>query len=325
MYTLVTGATGTIGNAVARHLVDAGHRVRVLVRDRARAAAVLPEEVELTVGDITEPSTLPGAVDGVEVVFHAAGLPEQWFRDPAIFDRVNHLGTVNVLRAAQDGGVERVVHTSTMDVFAAGPDGSLREDRLDPEPKHTHYERSKQAADRAVQRVIDDGFDIVHTNPGSVYGPSPSNVGANQFFIRLCNGDAPLLPPGGMSVAEVDAVAAAHLAAAERGGTGERYLLADRYATMRELAEVTQQVAGLPKLPRVAPAWLLKTVANVSAPLARTFGFKPLIAPGELEFLLWEAKVDSSKAQRELGYEPVPLLEGVTRTIAHLRGAGLIA
>lgn len=324
MHALVTGATGTIGNAVARHLVAAGHRVRALVRDRDRASEVLPAEVELTRGDITEPATLPAAVDGVEVVFHAAGLPEQWFRDPGIFDRVNHLGAVNVLRAARDAGVERVVHTSTMDVFAAGPDGFLREDQLDPAPKHTHYERSKQAADRAVQRFVDEGYDVVHTNPGSVYGPSPSNVGANQFFIRLCNGDAPLLPPGGMSVAQVDAVAAAHLAAAERGGTGERYLLADRYATMLELAEATQQVAGLPKLPRVAPAWLLRTVASVSAPLARTFGFKPLIAPGELEFLLWEAKVDATKAQRDLGYETVPLLEGVTGTIAHLRASGLV-
>ena len=140
---LVTGATGLIGGRVAALAVEAGHEVRALVRSPAKARAVVPEEVELCEGDITERASIDAAVKGVELVFHAAGMPEQWQRDDSIFDRVNRGGTQNVLGAARDAGVRRVVYTSTMDVFAAPPGGTLTEEALDEGDKPTAYERSK--------------------------------------------------------------------------------------------------------------------------------------------------------------------------------------
>src|SRR4051794_13529762 len=112
MRALVTGATGKVGNAVARALAARGDDVRVLVRDAGRAASVLPAGVPPVQGDVTDPASMPAAVEGCELVFNAMGLPEQWLADDAAFERVNASGTENVVRAAREAGVRRVVHTS---------------------------------------------------------------------------------------------------------------------------------------------------------------------------------------------------------------------
>jgi len=133
-----------------------------------------------------------------------------------------------------------------------------------------------------------------------------------------------MLPPGGMSVVYVDGVVDVLLAAAERGAKGGRYLVSDTYATNEELARAIAAVAGLPKVPGTAPLWVLQAAAGVMAPLARVFGFTPLVAPGQLAFLQWQARVDASKAQRELGFTPTPLDEGVRKTVEFLKSHGLV-
>ena len=327
MNVLITGATGLLGNALAKKLAQRGHRVRALVRDPARAGRVLPAELELVAGDVTEPQRAGGlaaALRNIDWVFHCAGMPEQWRRDESIFDRLNRGGTANMVAASLDAGVKRFVHTSTMDVFEAPRGGTLVETRLDPRPKHSAYERSKQAAEREVEAARAKGLDAVYVNPAAVYGPCPRPLALNGFFIQLLRGKMPMLPPGGMSVVFVEGVADAHIAAAERGRAGERYLVADAHVSMRQLAAEIGRQAGLARLPPQAPEALLRVIAAVSAPLARAFGFRPLVAPGELGFMLWDARVDSHKAQRELGFVPLPLAEGVARTLAFLRERGLV-
>lgn len=319
MQVLVTGATGLVGNALATRLVERGHAVRALVRDMPRAALILPSTIELRGGDITEPATLRDALAGVEVVFHAAGMPEQWQTDDSIFDRVNRQGTANVMAAALAAGVRRVVYTSTMDVFAAPNGGTLVETNVDPHPKHTAYERSKQAAEKEADAARAKGLQVVLLNPCAVYGPSPVLGTLNELIRKLLHGEVPMLPPGGMPVVYIDGVVDAHIAAAERGGDGERYLLGDAFLSMSEIAAEVARAAGLQKIPRNAPLWLLKALAAVSAPLARTFGFTPLVSPGELTFLQWQPRVDASKAQRQLGFRPTPVAQGFAKTVAFLR------
>ena len=325
MNVLVTGATGLIGNAIARRLVTRGDSVRALVRDTEKAARLLPPEAQLVRGDVTVPDSLSAAVKGVDQVFHAAGMPEQWQRDEGIFDRVNRQGTVNVLRAALDAKVRRVIYTSTMDVFAAPRGGTLVETNIDTAPKPTAYERSKQAAEHEAEAFRQQGLDLVYVNPAAVYGPSPVHVGLNSFFIKLLNRQMPVLPPGGVSVAYVDGVTDVHLAAAEKGASGERYLVADEHVNHVQLALATLKAAGRPsRAPPVGPVPVLKVMAGVMEPLARVFGFTPLIAKGQLSFLLWDAHVDASKARRELGFQPMPLERGVASTIAFLREQKLV-
>ena len=323
MRTLVTGATGLIGNRLARLLLERGHSVRALVREVDRARTMLPPEVELVFGDITLPETLPPAMQGCTWLFHTAGMPEQWQADLGIFDRVNRQGTANVMEAALAAGVSRVVYTSTMDVFEAANFGDLDESRYATAPRKTHYERSKVAAEREVEKVQARGLDVVYVNPAAVYGPSPVHVSLNYFFLRLLKGGVPLLPPGGMSVAFVDGVAGAHLEAMERGRSGERYLVADELQSMKGMATALKKLTGTTRVPLVAPAWMLWLTAWVLAPLARAFRFKPLVTAGELEFILWSPRVLSAKAQRELGFKAMPFEEGLRRTVESFREQGL--
>jgi dihydroflavonol-4-reductase len=319
MNVLVTGATGLIGHSVAHRLADRGHTVRALVRDEVRAQPLLPARVHRVLGDVTRPESLGPTLVGVEWLFHCAGLPEGWQRDEGIFDRVNRQGTANVLAAAAAARVKRVIYTSTMDVFPAPRGGVVVEGELDPVPRPTAYQRSKVDAEREVQRALDRGVEVVVINPVAVYGPAPVVTGLNAAMVKLVKGQMPLLPPGGMSLAYVDGVADAHLAAAERGKTGGHYLVADGYLSLRELAErVASLVPGV-AVPRVAPEWFLRGAAGAMAALGRVFGFAPMVAPGELEFVLWQARADASKATRELGFRPTPLEEGLLRTVQHLR------
>ena len=179
--TLVTGATGKVGNAVARTLHARGDRVRVLARDVERAKTLLPDGVEAVRGDVTDPESVAAAVAGCELVFNAMGIPEQWLPDEGEFERVNARGTENVVRAAREAGVRRVVHTSTIDVFEAGTDERFDETRLAQRPKGTAYERSKQRAEE-LALAARDGMELVFVNPAAVYGPGPGRTGGTRPF-----------------------------------------------------------------------------------------------------------------------------------------------
>jgi dihydroflavonol-4-reductase len=324
MKTFVTGATGLIGHRIVGLLRQAGHQVTALVRDPPRARKLLGDDIELHRGDVTDVASIAPGMAGMDWVFHAAGMPEQWQADDAIFDRVNRGGTRNVLDAALDAKVKRVIYTSTLDVFAAPRGGTVVEERLDAADKPTAYERSKQAADREAQRAQKAGLEVVHVCPAAVYGPSPVHVGLNSFFIKLLKRESPLLPPGGLSVLFVDGCAKGHLAAAEVGKSGERYLLADTHVSNSDLAREILAQSDDKRLPPTAPRWLVQAVASGSELAAKYLGVSPLIAKGQLHFLEWDVRVDARKAERELGFRPTALADGVAMTVAFLRRERLI-
>jgi nucleoside-diphosphate-sugar epimerase len=317
---LVTGATGKVGGAVARALVARGDSVRALVRDPERAARLLPGEVELVRGDVTEPETLAPAARGCELVFNAHGLPEQWVADESVFERVNATGTENVVRAAAEAGVRRVVHTSTIDVFHAERGARFDESRVADYPKGTAYERSKQHAERLALAARGGGTELVICNPAGVYGPTPaSSVSIDgEMFAPLIRGALPAMPPGGLGVCFDAGVARGHLLAAERGRDGERYILCDRHVLLRELAASVVRAAGRGRVPPTIPAPLASVSARAGEALARAAGLPPLLARGQLHFFLWNAAPDATKAQEELGWEPTALEDGLRAAVRAL-------
>ena len=321
MRALVTGATGKVGGATARALLARGDEVRALVRDPARARELLPAGVELVAGDVTDPPSLERAAAGCELVFNAMGLPEQWFRDEGIFDRVNARGTENVIRAAREAGVRRVVHTSTIDVFHAERGGRMDESMLADYPKGTAYERSKQRAEELAFAARGD-MELVVVNPAGVYGPTPSSSTGfdSEMFAPLVRGRLPALPPGGCGVSFDAGVARGQLLAAERGRDGERYILCDRHVSVRELAEAVVAAAGRGRVPPTLPAGLARAGARLGEAVSRVIRRPPLLARGQLHFFMWDAHPDSTKAQRELGWEPTPLRAGVGESVAALDG-----
>ncbi len=324
MRTLVTGATGTVGGAVVQQLLSAGRQVRALVRDPVKAKPLLPAAVELLAGDVTDPASVARAVAGCGAVFHTAGLPEQWLRDPRRFTEVNVAGSVNVGEAALAAGVATFVYTSTIDVFAWTAGQPFDESTLATEPKGSYYERSKQEADRAMVALAARGLPVRYAHPAAVYGDAPAlNPGLNDVIVRLLRGQVPLLLPGGIPVVLAADVGRGHLLL-ETAPVGARAILSERFVTLVELARAAVAAAGFGKVPRVMPIWLARAVSASGEGLAKLLRRPPLIPAGQLQFLLEDVHPSAERARRELGWTPTPFPDAMASAVAAFRARGWI-
>jgi dihydroflavonol-4-reductase len=320
---LVTGATGKIGNAVARMLAERGDEVVALVRNPAKAREVLPDGIELARGDVTDPESLRAAAEGIDGAFNCMGLFEQWFADPGVFDRINADGARNVIAAAREAGARRAVHTSTFDVFHAPQGGTVSEAEVADYPKDTAYERSKQLAERLVLEEADKGIEVVIANPSSVYGPGPwQGTGLDRAIRDSIRRRLPATPPGGMTLVFVDDVAKGHLAAFDRGAPGERYILADGFAPMREVLRLAVSEAGRGWVPPTMPLPLARGLASTGEAVSRVIRQPPLLGKGQLTFLQWQARASNEKARSALGVEFTPLAEGIVATVRWMQHSG---
>lgn len=317
MRVLLTGATGQVGNAVARRLHDRGDEVVALVRNPVRARGLLPDGISLAQGDVTDPGSLRLAAAGAEAAVNCMGVFEQWAAEPDLFNRVNAGGARNVVTAAREAGARRVVHTSTFDVFHADRGGTVSEAHLAGYEKGTSYERSKQLAERLVleEAGTDGGIEVVLVNPAGIIGPGAwAEAGLNASIADALRGRLPLCPPGGMSLTWVDDAADAHVAALDRGRPGERYIVAGGYASLREIFAIAVDEAGRGRVPKVIPERWARRLADAGEAVSSVIGKAPLLPVGQLEFLLWEARADSSKVRDELGIGPLDAEEAIRRT-----------
>jgi dihydroflavonol-4-reductase len=319
---LITGATGQVGNAIARRLAGDGVAVRALVRSPERAR-VLPDGAEPVFGDVTDAKSVSAALDGAATVYHSAGIPEQWRRDTDEFARVNVEGTRNVVEAALAAGVERFVYTSTDDVLVGPPGESFDESVVNPTPGVTPYQRSKQEADRIVVAALDRGLPAVFLHPAGVYGPAPFLVkGLNDLLLQLAKGKTPAVLPGGMAVAFSEDVADGHVRAASSAAVGERFLLAESFQSLTDIARAVAAAEPSAKVPRVMPLGVARAVSTVGEGIARVTGRPPMIARSVLQFLERGSRPSGARARAELGWTPTPFPSGVERTLAHFRQQG---
>ena len=322
---LLTGGTGHVGSSLGHQLVRQGRSVRALVRSLERGKAALPPECELLQGDVTDIDSLRRAIQDCSVVYHVAALPEQWLADPSTFSRVNVGGTQNMIEVSLEQGLDKFVYTSTIDVLERAAGGEVDESRIDPNPRGTHYERSKQEADRAVAEAIERGLPAVFLHPSGVYGPAPARSPMiNDSIVKLIKGKMPLLPPGGMAVVLCDDVAVGHLLAEEKGPVGGRYILSESFVSVSEFARAVCEESGHGRVPPVMPVWLARTVAAAGEAVSGITQRPPLLPKGQLHFLLAELRPVSRRAREELGWSPTPLREGLRRTLAYLSNTGAI-
>lgn len=314
---LVTGATGRVGHAILVALVERGHRPRALLLPHDRSA--LPPGVEAVRGDVTDPTTLAAAVENCDLVFNAMGIPEQWLADEALFDRVNAEGTANVVRAARAAGVRRLVHTSTVLVFDGQPGERVDESKVARSAAASAYVRSKQRAEQ-LALAERNAMDVVIVNPSGVYGPGPAEIGQfeDDLLRPLTEGHLALLPPGAMNIVTASGVAAAQLLASEQGRDGERYIVSDGYVTVREIARIVARHARQPRVPPPMPVGLARLLANLGDRAALITRRSPPLTKGLLDYLLWGAVADATKAQDELGWRPTPPPTGLAAALAAL-------
>ena len=318
--TLVTGATGLVGYNIVVALLKRNRKVKALVRSMKKGKRLLPSVCELIQGDITDRNSIDNAMEGCSTVYHSAGFPEQWMKDPGIFEKVNVDGTRNMVEVAFKKNIKRFIYSSTIDVFAAEAGREFDETNLDSLPKGTYYEHSKQLADQLVVAAMQKGLPALFLHPSAVYGPGPSDSpGTNDFILRLSRGKVPVLLPGGYPVVYAPDVGEGHVLAEEKAEVGSRYILSEAYYDLSEIAKTVLEELGINKtLPSVMPLSIVKIISSLGELWAKIVNKPPLIPKGQLHFMQWNARPVNTKAQKELNWSPTPLRKGLSETISFL-------
>ena len=241
MKALVTGATGFIGAAVARALLDSGIEVRVLVRPTSNLKNLDELNVEPVHGDLEDPSSLRQALAGCQQLYHVAAHYALWDQHPSIFYRVNVDGTRNLLTAASQVGVERIVYTSTIGAIGLPEGGGPGTENtpLVPSQLAGDYKRSKYLAEQEVLKLAQSGVPVVIVNPTAPVGerdvkPTPTG----QIIVDFMLGRMWAYIETGMNLVDLEDVAIGHLRAMERGRIGERYILGNRNMTFYEICTI---------------------------------------------------------------------------------------
>ncbi|HID90033.1 MAG TPA: NAD-dependent epimerase/dehydratase family protein [Anaerolineae bacterium] len=323
---LVTGATGFLGRNLCPYLPDRGYRLRALVRPTSDHAFLRPLGVELALGDVRDPGSVHRAMEGCQAVVHAAAKFRFW-GDPAGFFATNVEGTCNVLEAALQTGVDRFVHISTLVVAGRPPENEVITEETPCHPIDP-YQRSKLEGERlALTYHRDHGLPVVVLRPGAMYGPW-GRYAFNRLFFEdpLMRGLAFRVHSGRHITFPVfvgDVVRAID-AALHRGRPGEIYNLCGPCITHRQVGETVERVLGRPIRWIPAPAWAMVGLAKVWTWLSRFTRREPHYPIGLYPYVFYDWRVSAEKAQRELGFEPTPLEEGVRRTLVWYQEMGLL-
>jgi dihydroflavonol-4-reductase len=303
MLALVTGSTGFIGSHLCRALLDAGYQVRAFHRRTSSLDLIQHLEVEHAIGDVTQPQTLSEALRKVDVVFHAASKVDYW-RGPDGMYPITVGGTRNVLQAALDAGVQRVVYTSSVASLGVPDSNSVQlinENHVwNYRPEWWRYGHAKHLAEREVQTAVAQGLDAIIVNPSMVLGPGDANRISGEIVVQVARGIVRFGIPGGMNGIHIDDVARGQLLALEHGRTGERYILGGENDTFLHFIQKTAQVVGRRSPQLIIPSWILQPLAS---PLDFICRFIPMPVNGDLlRFTNHYLFYDTTKAQRELGF-----------------------
>jgi dihydroflavonol-4-reductase len=323
MTVVVTGAAGHIGGTLVRALLARGRSVRALVHRDRRALHGL--DVELVEGDVCDAVSLQRALDGAEVVYHAAARISLLVNEWPLLEAVNVVGTRNVVEACRRCGVRRLVHFSSIHALRQEPlDLPVDESRpLVESDGHPPYDRSKAAGEREVRRAIAQGLDAVILNPTAIIGPydyRPSHIGAG--LLALGRGRLPALVAGGFDWVDVRDVVEGALRAEERAPKGARYLLSGHWVSMRHLASMVEAITGV-RAPRfVSPLGLAYVGAPLLTAVARLAGQRPLCTRVSLRALRSNRKISHERASRDLDYHPRPFQETLVDTLRWFEETG---
>ncbi len=331
MRALVTGATGFVGSHVARLLTERGTPVRVLARPGSRRdnlAILDPRLLEVAEGDLTDPASLRSALQGCDILYHVAADYRLWARDPQELYRANVEGTRELLGAARDTGCERVLYCSTVGALGIPKDGSAGTE-ITPvtEADMTgHYKRSKFLAEAEARRFAADGLHVVIVNPSTPVGecdikPTPTG----QIIVDFLNRKMPAYVDTGLNLIDVRDVAEGMLLAAERGRSGERYILGHQNLTLQQILGLLADITGM-DAPRVRMPYQVAYIA---------VGIENLIMDGLLrrapahpfEGVRMERKrmfFDASRAVTELGLPQSPVRDALARAVEWFRTHGYI-
>lgn len=322
MSVVVTGGSGVVGAALVRHLVSADEPVSVLCRSERAAQVVRGLGAVPVVGDILDSASLRQAFAGADLIYHVAGRNTMCPDDPGELERVNVLGSQNVVRAADIAGCRRVVYTSSAATIGE-PAGTVGNETTRHRGWYlSAYERSKHLAEQAVFGITTD-VEVVAVNPSSVQGPGRA-TGTGALILDLLAGRLPGLVDTRLSIVDIDDCARGHIAAAERGVPGERYLLNSFTMTMREAVVLLEEVVGRPVAVRWVPGWAAMGGAAVAETAARVMRKSPKVCREMVRTLRHGHAYDGTRAATELAVAYTPARSTLQRLVDWFQAEGLL-
>jgi len=323
MAVLVTGATGFVGSNVVRRLNQRGVRPRVLVRPTSNRANLADLDVEIVEGDLLDPPSLVRALDGCDRLFHIAGYVSPRPSQRERLFRSNVQATVNVMDAAREVGIPRIVYLGSTTAIGAS-DGPHPIDENAPYNlggTGAGYFEAKRAAELAVRERVEDGLPVVGVYPGYCLGPGDIYLSSSNIIVAFARGQLFFTTQGGMAFVDVRDAAEAVVLGMERGRVGERYFAGGHNLTYRQFFELLAQVMRR-RPPRLTiPNPVLRFLCVVGEPLTDGEVFSRLFYHVFSRYHWY----DSGKAQRELGWAFRPLEETLRDAVAWLRQTGYIS
>lgn len=329
MIAAVSGATGFIGSAVVRKLLEGGRRVRALVEPGAnrRNLEGLPQgEVELVEVDVCDYEGMARALDGCSAYYHLAAIYKVWLPDPSLIYRVNVEGTTTSLLAAKAARVPKIVYTSSIAAVGLRDDGAPSDERdaFNLWGIANDYLITKHLSER-VALAFAETTPIVVVNPAFPFGPrdvAPTPTG--KILLSLLTGQIPGVGEGGFCAIDVDDVAAGHVAAETKGRVGERYILGDHNVSFRDFLTLAAEVAGVPAPKLPIPSALARAIGfGMEAWSNRVSKEEPRATYKAVQYMQRRAFFDCTKARTELGLSSRPLATSIERAVRWFRDEGM--
>lgn len=324
MSILITGATGYIGSHLTKSFIDKGIPVRILCRSLPKQSFFKHPCVKIIKGDVTDLDSVKRAMQHIDQLYHLAAYARIWAKHPETFYKINVEGTKNVLEAAYQAGVKAMVHTSTAGVLGPSSTSPIDENHARLVPFFNTYEETKAAAEKLVQQYVQQGMQIMIVNPARVYGPG-LDTGSNPVtkIIELyLKGRWRIIPGSGEDLGSycyIDDVVDGHIAAMEKGQSGERYIFGGVNVSFNEFIHRVKDISGDDRSMIHLPFSFLKRISFVMLAWSKLTGLSPLITPDWIKRYDYHWALNSNKAVRELGYKIRPLSEGLQNTITWLR------
>ena len=326
MKVFLTGATGFLGSHVARVLAEQGVELRLLVRSTSNLKNLEGLKAETATGDLRNAASLQKAMSGCDTVFHVAADYRLWLRDPQEMYRSNVNGTRAILEAARQNGVSRVVYTSSVATmgFTANGHPADEDSPVALADMIGHYKRSKFMAEQLALEAGRSGLHVVTVNPTTPIGehdikPTPTGRIVVDFLKRKF----PAYVETGLNLVDATVCARGHIAALEKGKSGERYILGGENLTLKQILDKLGKITGLPS-PKIKLPYAFAFAAGV-VDEAITGGLlhrEPRATVDTVRMGKKKMFASSDKAERELGWKIVPVEPALRRAVEWFRGNG---
>ena len=324
---IVTGANGFLGSWVTRTLVEQGHEVFALVREKSDLSELQGVECQYLYGDVTDSHSLEKPFHGMDSVFHLAGLIAYTPHERKKMELVNVEGTQNVVDAVQSQDVRKLVHLSSVVAVGAGfrPEQVLNEES---EYNIAHlnlgyFETKRKAEQIVVEATKARRIDSVILNPSTIYGRGDARKGSRGTQLKVAQGKFPLYPPGGANVVAVEDVVDGILKAWAKGRSGERYILSSENLLLKDIFNIIAETAKVPAPHIALPGFAIHALGFVGDILNK-YGKKfPINSETAWTSTLYHW-FDSSKAQKELGFAPRPARIAIENSVQWIQEHGLL-